>query len=44
MDAVIELIQMRCSEDAEDNLGRAMARIEAVARAGAQVQKRFRDD
>jgi N-carbamoylputrescine amidase len=33
----IGLIQMRCSESAEDNLGRAVARIEELARAGARV-------
>src|SRR4051812_504824 len=31
------LVQMRCSEDAKDNLARALARIKEAAKSGAQI-------
>ena len=33
----VGLIQMRCSDDPEDNLGRACDRLREAARRGAQV-------
>src|SRR4051794_31937679 len=33
----VGLVQMRCSDDPDDNLARAMARVREAAKAGAQV-------
>jgi N-carbamoylputrescine amidase len=44
---LIGLVQMRCSSDPEENLGKAEARIEEAARAGAQIvclQELFRSE